>query len=37
MEEQYGDLDKMVISGHISGEGYENKRNEQEDVNPEQT
>jgi hypothetical protein len=37
VKEQYGDLDIRVISGHISGEGYENKRNEQGDVNPEQT
>jgi hypothetical protein len=36
VEEQHGDLDLRIISGHISGEGYENKRNEQEDVNPEQ-
>ena len=37
MEEQYGELDPVVISGHISGERYENNRNEQEDINPEQT
>jgi hypothetical protein len=35
VEEQHGHLDLWVISGHIIGEGYENKRNEQEDVNPE--
>jgi hypothetical protein len=37
VKEQNGDPNVGIISSHISGEGYENKRNEQEDVNPEQT
>jgi hypothetical protein len=37
VEKQHGNLDIWIISGNISGKGNEDNRNEQEEVNPEQT
>jgi len=37
VEKQYGDLHLRVIFGHIRRERYEDNRNENKDVNPEQT
>jgi hypothetical protein len=37
MEEQHGNQDIGVISSHVSRVWYKNNRNEQENVNPEQS
>jgi hypothetical protein len=37
VEEQHGNQDIGVVSSHVGGEWYEDNRNEQEYVNPEQT